>query len=107
MYLLSAICGIPPSPNNGFVDFTDIIEGSEATFRCESGPEMTAVCTASGEWVPNPGDLSCSQPPGQGDYDCMQCLMNMLTVEDSFYINLLSAISQLTVESLQVLAMGL
>ena len=56
---LSATCGIPPSPSNGFVDFTNVIEGSEATFRCDSGPEMTAVCTASGEWVPNPGDLSC------------------------------------------------
>ena len=60
-------CGVPPSPSNGFVDFTNVIEGSEATFRCDSGPEMTAVCTASGEWVPNPGDLSCSQPPGQGN----------------------------------------
>ena len=65
---LSVTCGVPPSPSNGFVDFTNVIEESEATFRCDSGPEMTAVCTASGEWVPNPGDLSCSQPPGQGNY---------------------------------------
>ena len=56
---LSATCGAPPSPSNGFVDFTNVIEGSEAAFRCDSGPEMTAVCTASGEWVPNPGDFSC------------------------------------------------
>ena len=57
---LSATCGVPPSPNNGFVDFTNIIEESVATVRCDAGPEMTAVCTASGEWVPNPGELSCS-----------------------------------------------
>ena len=57
---LSATCGVPPSPASGSVIFTNVIEGSEATFRCDSGPEMTAVCTASGEWVPNPGDLDCS-----------------------------------------------
>ena len=56
---LSATCGVPPSPSNGFVDFTNVIEGSEATFRCDSGPEMTVICTASGKWVPNPGDLNC------------------------------------------------
>ena len=56
---LSATCGAPPSPGNGLVDFTNVIEGSEATFRCDVGPEMTAVCTASGEWVPNPGNQSC------------------------------------------------
>ena len=38
------------------MNFTNVIEGSLATFRC---PEMTAVCTASGEWVPNHGDLNC------------------------------------------------
>ena len=56
---LSATCGVPPSPSNGFVDFTTLIEGTVATFRCDSGPEMTAVCTTSGVWVPNPGNLSC------------------------------------------------
>ena len=56
---LSATCGVPPSSSNGFVDFTNVIEGSEATFRCDSGPEMTAICTASWKWVPNPGDLNC------------------------------------------------
>ena len=65
---LSATCGVPPRPSNGFVDFANVIEGSEATFGCASGSEMTAVCTASGEWVPNPGDLDCSQPPDQGNY---------------------------------------
>ena len=79
-------CGVPPSPSNGFVDFTNVIEGSEATFRCDSGPEMTAVCTASGEWVPNPGDLSCSQPPVRGNVPSLhavQHMINMLTVENS------------------------
>ena len=65
------------------MDFTSVIEGSEATFRCDSGPEMTTMCTASGEWVPNPGDLSCSQPPGQGNHHCTQYMIKMLTVEDS------------------------
>ena len=59
----TATCGDPPSPASGSVDFTNVIEGSLATFRC---PEMTAVCTANGEWVPNPGDLSCSLSRGQG-----------------------------------------
>ena len=60
---VTATCGDPPSPASGSVDFTNVIEGSLAIFRC---PEMTAVCMASGEWVPNPGDLSCSLSRGQG-----------------------------------------
>ena len=60
LYFLHVTCtatsGVPPSPASGFVDFTNVIEGSLATFRCA---EMTAVCRASGEWVPNPRDLNC------------------------------------------------
>ena len=45
---------------------TNNIEGSVAIFQCDTGlvPDelFAAVCTASGEWAPNPGDLSCSQP---------------------------------------------
>ena len=69
----TAPCGVPPSPTSGSVEFTNTLEGSIAAFQCNTGlvPEelFAAVCTASGEWAPNPVDLSCSQPASdsQGD----------------------------------------
>ena len=65
--LITATCSRdPPSPTGGSVNSTNHIEGSVAIFQCDTGlvPDelLAAVCTTSGKWVPNPGDLSCSQP---------------------------------------------
>ena len=65
--LITATCSRdPPSPTGGSVNSTNNIEGSVAIFQCDTGlvPDelLAAVCTVRGEWAPNPGDLSCSQP---------------------------------------------
>ena len=67
----TATCAVPTAPATGSVDFTDTVEGSIAAYQCDtglvSGELFAAVCSESGEWVPNPSDLSCSQTEGEGE----------------------------------------
>ena len=64
-------CGAPPPPVNGSLlqPHTNTTEGSVVIFQCDLGfvPEgaMTAVCESDGQWIPNPGGVTCSPRPTQ------------------------------------------
>ena len=66
-----ADCGAPPPPVNGSLlqPYTNTTEGSVVVFQCNSGfvpeEEMTAVCGNDGQWVPYPGNVTCSPRPTQ------------------------------------------
>ena len=62
----AANCGVPKSPGNGtIVNYTSTVEGSTLLYQCNPGfgpvGEMTAVCTASGNWSPDPADVICRE----------------------------------------------
>ena len=65
----TADCGTPPPPVNGsfLQHHTNTTEGSVVVFQCDPGfvpeGEMTAVCDSDGQWVPNPGGVTCSPRP--------------------------------------------
>ena len=67
----TADCGAPPHPVNGsfLQPHTNTTVGSVVVFQCDPGfvpeGEMTAVCGSDGQWVPNPGDVTCSPRPTQ------------------------------------------
>ena len=66
----AADCGAPPPPVNGSVQpYTNTTEGSVVVFQCDPGfvpeGEMTAVCESDGQWVPYPGNVTCSPRPTQ------------------------------------------
>ena len=69
------LCGPPLSPSNGSVNMGNqsppYAEGTTVTFQCDDGlfprGTVTATCTdmlGTGEWDPNPADLTCSEIPG-------------------------------------------
>ena len=58
-------CGIPVIVN-GAVNYTTTVEGSTATYQCDTGliPEgaVTAMCMENGEWAPDPARVGCRLP---------------------------------------------
>ena len=69
-----ADCGIPVVID-GSVNYTSTVEGSIATYQCDTGliPEgvITAVCMENGKWAPDPIIMGC-RLPGQGM--CHHCV---------------------------------
>ena len=69
-----ADCGIPVVID-GSVNYTSTVEGSTATYQCDTGliPEgvITAVCMENGKWAPDPIIMGC-RLPGQGM--CHHCV---------------------------------
>ena len=60
-----ADCGIPVIVN-GSMNYTTAIEGSIATYQCDTElipvGVITAVCVENGEWAPDPADAGCRLP---------------------------------------------
>ena len=59
-------CGVPRSPGNGTIaNYTGTLEGSTLFYWCNRGfsPQgvLTAVCTANGNWIPDPADVTCRE----------------------------------------------
>ena len=59
-------CGVPRSPGNGTIaNYTGTLEGSTVFYQCNLGfgPQgvLTARCTAKGNWIPDPADVTCRE----------------------------------------------
>ena len=54
-------CGVPFAATRVTIEsFNDTRLDSVITFHCDgSDTTMTAVCTANGDWVPNPASFKC------------------------------------------------
>ena len=72
---LPITCESPQPPSNGSVDFGNqsppYVQGTTVTFQCDDGlfPNDTIIATCTdmsgtGEWEPNPADLTCRKKPG-------------------------------------------
>ena len=64
--LSSGNCGVPRSPGNGTIaNYTGTLEGSTVFYQCNFGfgPQgvLTARCTANGNWIPDPADVTCRE----------------------------------------------
>lgn len=62
-------CQPPQPPINGSVSYTTTVEKSQATYQCDiyNGftpfGEFKTTCCASGQWVPDPMELTCFEEP--------------------------------------------
>ena len=70
-----ADCGMPVIAN-GFVNYTTTVEGSTATYQCDTGlipvGVMTAMCMENREWAPDPAEAGCRLPAQGMCHRCVQ-----------------------------------
>ena len=73
LYTFPVDCGAPPNPMGGSVHYTGTGNGSKALIECSEGLKLqgdgvnhVVVCTANGNWLPDPFTHRCIEAVDTG-----------------------------------------